>query len=136
MSALVSTGPTCPLCRDAGGDVVWRDEFVRIVLPDEPDLPALVRVILEAHHAEMTDLAPDARARTMRAVWAVEASLREVLAPDKINVASLGNQVPHVHWHVVPRWNGDTNFMPAVARTRVLSEDLHRNLDSLRSSWV
>jgi diadenosine tetraphosphate (Ap4A) HIT family hydrolase len=46
----------------------------------------------------------------MVAVFAVEAALRAVLAPHKINVASLGNMVPHVHWHVIPRFADDAHF--------------------------
>jgi diadenosine tetraphosphate (Ap4A) HIT family hydrolase len=43
-------------------------------------------------------------------VFAVEAALRRSLAPDKVNVASLGNQIPHVHWHVIPRFADDSHF--------------------------
>jgi len=46
----------------------------------------------------------------MRVVFAVEAALRECLNPDKINLASFGNVVPHVHWHVIPRWRDDRFF--------------------------
>lgn len=60
--------------------------------------------------AEMTDLQPDEAAEIMWAVFSVERALREVLNPDKINLATLGNVVPHVHWHVIPRWRDDTHF--------------------------
>ena len=40
----------------------------------------------------------------------VEAAVREIVQPDKINLASLGNVVPHLHWHVIPRWQDDVNF--------------------------
>lgn len=50
----------------------------------------------------MTDLPPGRRASLMNVVWAVEAAQRELLRPRKINLASLGNQVPHLHWHVIP----------------------------------
>ena len=46
----------------------------------------------------------------MDVVFAVETALREVAQPDKINLASLGNLVPHVHWHVIPRWAADRCF--------------------------
>jgi diadenosine tetraphosphate (Ap4A) HIT family hydrolase len=67
-------------------------------------------VILARHVREMTDLDAAGRERLMRVVFAVEAALRETLAPDKINLASLGNQVPHLHWHVIPRFRGDRHF--------------------------
>ncbi|MNC89752.1 hypothetical protein D3C83_57330 [compost metagenome] len=46
----------------------------------------------------------------MRVVFGVEAGLRELLRPDKINLASLGNAVPHLHWHVIPRFRNDPHF--------------------------
>jgi diadenosine tetraphosphate (Ap4A) HIT family hydrolase len=50
----------------------------------------------------------------MGVVFAVEAAVREVLNPDKVNLASLGNVVPHLHWHVVPRFADDRHFPDAV----------------------
>ena len=64
--------------------------------------------------SEMTDLAAPERARLMDAVFAVEAVLREVLAPDKINLASLGNVVSHLHWHVIPRYRDDPHFPKSI----------------------
>lgn len=46
----------------------------------------------------------------MDVVWAVEAAVREAMEPDKMNVASLGNMTPHVHWHVIPRFADDRHF--------------------------
>lgn len=100
----------CPLCRDDGGAVLWRDDFCRVVLAGEPGYPGLCRVILARHVREMTDLDEHDRVRLVRVVLGAEAALREVLAPDKINLASLGNQVPHLHWHVIPRFRDDWNF--------------------------
>lgn len=58
----------------------------------------------------MTDLSPADRAHIMNLVWVVEQTQRDILAPDKINLASFGNMVPHVHWHVIPRWRDDRHF--------------------------
>jgi diadenosine tetraphosphate (Ap4A) HIT family hydrolase len=58
----------------------------------------------------MTDLAPAERIRLMNAVFATEAVLRDLIQPHKVNLASLGNAVPHLHWHVVPRHNDDRHF--------------------------
>jgi len=106
--------PACPLCASDGGQLVWRDERLRVVLPDEPDYPGFTRVVWHAHVAEMTDLPAADREALMRAVWAVEAAQREALAPDKVNLASFGNMVAHLHWHVVPRWRDDRNFPESV----------------------
>jgi diadenosine tetraphosphate (Ap4A) HIT family hydrolase len=101
----------CPLCDTPGGEVLWQDDFCRVVLvTDTPDYPGFCRVILKRHVKEMTDLAPDERTRLMDMVWKTEQAVREVMHPDKINLASLGNVVPHLHWHVVPRFLHDPHF--------------------------
>jgi diadenosine tetraphosphate (Ap4A) HIT family hydrolase len=105
----MATG-SCPLCAADGGEVAWRGESLRVVLPEEPAWPGFTRVVLARHVVEMTDLDDPERTVLMAAVWRVEAVMRRVLAPDKVNVASFGNVVPHLHWHVVPRWRGDANF--------------------------
>ena len=103
----------CPLCDTDGGDVAWRSDRLRVVLPAEPLWPGFTRVVLERHVAEMTDLDAAERDALMAVLWRVERAMREVLAPDKVNVASLGNMVPHLHWHLVPRWRDDANFPAA-----------------------
>jgi diadenosine tetraphosphate (Ap4A) HIT family hydrolase len=104
----------CPLCHPVGEDVLWRDAFCRVILVDDPDYPGFCRVILNDHVKEMTDLPPRDRQRMMITVLKVEAAVREALNPDKINLASLGNMVPHLHWHVIPRFAGDRHFPDAV----------------------
>ncbi len=109
--------PHCPLCphdREDGGEPLFRDDHLRIVLVDDADHPGFLRVIWTAHVKEMTDLAVADRAHCMAAVYAAETALREVLRPDKINLASFGNMVPHVHWHVIPRFTDDAHFPNAV----------------------
>jgi diadenosine tetraphosphate (Ap4A) HIT family hydrolase len=100
----------CLLCRAADETVLWRDAFCRVIWVDDPDYPGFCRVILNAHTREMTDLPEPDRLRLMNVVWAVERAVRDTLHPDKINLASLGNVVPHLHWHVIPRWTDDVNF--------------------------
>jgi len=101
---------SCPLCQPSTNLLLWQDDFCRVVLLNDSDYPAYCRVELKAHVKEMTDLAPADRARTMKVVFAVETALREVIQPDKINLASLGNKTPHVHWHLIPRFESDKHF--------------------------
>ena len=100
----------CELCERDGGPVLWRDGFCRIVRAASGDYPGFCRVILNRHAREMTDLGPAERARLMGAVFACESALRELFDPDKINLASLGNVVPHLHWHVIARHADDPHF--------------------------
>lgn len=103
------------LCRESGGVVLLKTDAWRIVLADnEPLHPATCRVIWNAHVREMTDLAPAARAAFIAAVMHAEQAVRAVLQPFKINLASLGNVTPHLHWHVVPRWEDDAHFPNAI----------------------
>ncbi len=90
--------------------MLWRDEQCRIVRVPSDDYPGFLRVILKRHVREMTDLAPPERERLMRAVFAAESTLRALFRPDKVNLASLGNQVPHLHWHVLARHADDRHF--------------------------
>lgn len=100
----------CELCLHAGGELIYRDDNYRIVLVDDERYPGFCRVIWNAHVKEMTDLASAERAILIAAVWQVEEAVREAMQPHKINVASLGNVVPHLHWHVIPRYEDDAHF--------------------------
>ena len=105
---------SCPLCRRGGETVLWQDAHCRVIAAPQPAYPGLCRVIWHEHVCEMTDLAREQRAHLMAVVWAVEESLRQALPPAKINLASLGNQVPHLHWHVIPRFADDAHFPDAI----------------------
>lgn len=101
---------TCPLCLPCPHPILWQDDFCRVVLLKDVDYPAYCRVELLAHVKEMTDLEPKQRAKIMKTVFAVELALREIFNPAKINLASLGNKTPHIHWHVIPRFEHDKHF--------------------------
>ena len=121
----------CELCQTDGGIILLQNSLVRIVLAqNEADYPCLCRVILNQHVKEMTDLPAETRIELMEWVWRTERALRELLQPDKINLACLGNQVPHVHWHIIPRFNDDTHFPAPIWATRV-REGIRHSLDDL-----
>lgn len=100
----------CALCDEGAAAVLWRDGFCRIVRASTDGYPGFLRVILNRHVREMTDLDEASRERLMRAVWAAESALRELYRPDKVNLASFGNMVPHLHWHVIARYDDDPHF--------------------------
>ena len=100
----------CELCDQVGGTLLWQDASCRVVLVEDADYPGFCRVIWKKHVKEMTDLSADDRAHLMATVFAVEAAIRETMRPDKINLASLGNLTPHLHWHVIPRHAHDKHF--------------------------
>lgn len=100
----------CELCVNPGGAVLWQSASCRVVRVDDAHYPGFCRVIWNAHVREMTDLDVGAQAMLMRVVLTVESVVRRLFNPDKINLASFGNMVPHVHWHIIPRWQDDRHF--------------------------
>lgn len=104
----------CPLCQQPGGELLWRGTHLRVVEVNDPDYPGFTRVIWNSHISEMTSLSRHGRELLMQVVWTIEEAQREILHPDKVNLASLGNMVPHLHWHIIPRWQGDRHFPDAV----------------------
>ena len=103
----------CVLCREDGGRIVWQGRQWRLVHADEAanaPFPAFYRLIWNRHVAEWSDLSVSERQQGMEAVTLVEQLLREHLRPTKINMATLGNVVPHLHWHVIARFDWDSHF--------------------------
>jgi diadenosine tetraphosphate (Ap4A) HIT family hydrolase len=98
------------LCDSAGGELLWQDELCRVVLVEDHDYPGFCRVILNRHVREMTDLDTATREQLMRVVYAAEQALRQLMQPVKINLASFGNMVAHLHWHVIARFADDKHF--------------------------
>ena len=105
--------PGCELCDGDGGAPIFRTgkwRVVRVTGAEADAYPGFCRVVWNEHIRELTDLSPADRQTFMAAVFAVEAALRASIAPHKVNVASLGNLTPHLHWHVVPRFTDDPAF--------------------------
>jgi len=115
----------CDLCQNSGGELLWQDDRLRVVYIAEPGYSGYCRVIWKSHVAEMTDLDEADRDHCMRVVFAVETLLRDLLKPDKINLASLGNFTPHVHWHVVARFRDDPHFPQAIWGARQRNPGVH-----------
>jgi len=100
----------CELCESPGGEVLHQGTQFHVVLVDDDNYPGFCRVIWRAHVKEVTDLNELDRMLLMDVLWQVEHVIREVMQPEKINLASLGNMVPHLHWHVIPRYADDAHF--------------------------
>jgi diadenosine tetraphosphate (Ap4A) HIT family hydrolase len=105
---------TCVLCSPTGESVIWSDPRCRVLHVADTKFAGFCRVVWNAHVAEFTDLDHAERAHVMRVVAATENALRKLLAPDKINLASLGNMVPHLHWHVIPRYRDDSHYPESI----------------------
>ncbi|MBY0411636.1 MAG: HIT family protein [Burkholderiaceae bacterium] len=123
----VPGAPACPLCTESGGILIWQGPKLRVIRANEPGFPAFYRVVWGAHVAEFSDLSAADRAYCMETVVQVEQALRTHLQPTKINMAALGNMVPHLHWHVIARFAWDSHFPAPVwagaQRERALAQE-------------
>ena len=139
---------SCPLCAEDGGALVWCGERLRVIRAQEAGFPAFYRVVWNAHVAEFSDLAVADRVHCMEAVTVVEQALRQHLSPTKVNIAALGNMVPHLHWHVIARFDWDSHFPSPVwaaaqrpcpaaqeAGVRALLPALEAQLQSQLAQW-
>jgi diadenosine tetraphosphate (Ap4A) HIT family hydrolase len=100
----------CELCETPAGEVLHQGAQFRVVLIADDNYPGYCRVIWRDHVKEVTDLSELDRMLLMDVLWQVEHVVREVMQPEKINLASFGNVVPHLHWHVIPRYADDVHF--------------------------
>ncbi len=112
----------CELCGLAG-PALYRDDKLSVIAVSDANYPGFCRVIWNAHVREMSELSAEDRALLNDAVYQVEMAVREVMDPDKVNLASLGNVVPHLHWHVIPRYVDDVHFPNPVWAAAVREPD-------------
>ena len=124
--------PGCPLCDGPGGVPVFSGPKFRVIRAQEAGFPAFYRLVWADHVAEFTDLAAPERDLCMAAVAEVERLMRAHLKPDKVNLAALGNAVPHLHWHIVARFAWDSHF-PASVWAPASREVSPRELAALES---
>lgn len=105
----------CPLCTSmpcVDEQFIFANHSYRIVWANDSNYPCFIRIIWLDHLTEMTDLSSTQQHQLLSAVLLVERVLRTVLrpVPDKINLVSLGNQIPHIHWHIIPRYYVDAHW--------------------------
>ncbi|MFC4929036.1 HIT family protein [Massilia sp. GCM10023247] len=112
----------CELCALAL-PTVYADNKLSVIIVDDANYPGFCRVIWRDHVREMSDLAREDRLYLNEVVFHVEQAIRETMAPTKVNVASLGNVVPHLHWHVIPRYEDDAQFPAPVWAAAVRQTD-------------
>jgi ATP adenylyltransferase len=122
--------------------VVWRPEGAVVMLNKFPYNSGHALVAPRAHRSTLEDLPDDETAQLMRAVQVTLKVLRTTLQPEGFNVGTnigraAGAGIPdHVHLHVVPRWNGDTNFMPVLDDVKVINEALEQTAEKLRPAFA
>ena len=141
--------PGCLFCRvienpnDPDANlVVWRPTGAVVMLNKFPYNAGHVMVAPVAHKSDLADLTDDESADLMAALRRTLNVLRATLEPEGFNVGSnigrvAGAGIPdHVHLHVVPRWNGDTNFMPVLGEVKVVNEHVERTAEKLKRAFA
>lgn len=136
----------CFLCRyrenpadDDENYVLYRTEHSIVLLNRYPYNNGHLLVAPLAHKAGLADLSDAELTDGPRQLQRMTAALQNVLTPDGFNVGlnlgkAAGAGVPgHLHWHIVPRWNGDTNFMAVLADVSVIPQSLRVLFDYLKS---
>lgn len=99
---------SCPLCQPARPDLLVAElTYSTVRLNEDQFFPGYCFLVLKEHVKEPHHLSPPVRAAVMEEVFLVAKALESLFGPDKINLESLGNMVPHLHWHVVPRYRSD-----------------------------
>ena len=137
----------CLFCRLAAADpdeayVVARDEHAFVVLNAYPYTSGHMMVAPLRHEGDLETLPAEDATALMHLTQRAVAAVKLAYSPEGVNVGvnlgeAAGAGVPgHLHVHVVPRWNADTNFMTAIAETRVLPEPLPTTLAKLRAAWA
>ncbi len=138
-------GPQCPFCV-AGSDpdaplVVFRGLECFAVLNLYPYNPGHLMICPYRHVADYTDLTQTETVEVANLTQTAMTVLREVSAPHGFNLGMNQGAVAgagiaaHLHQHVVPRWGGDANFLPIIARTKALPELLGDTRDKLAAAW-
>jgi ATP adenylyltransferase len=136
----------CVLCAIAAGDdegnrVVEQAELTFTVLNLFPYSSGHVMVVPRRHVADLTDLDDAESAAIMAGAQRALRVLRDALTPDGFNLglnaghAAGAGIADHFHLHVVPRWEGDTNFMPVLADVKVLPEHMEETAAKLRAAY-
>jgi ATP adenylyltransferase len=138
-----SSGGSCFICKalaendDRSNRVVLRTSLAAVILNAFPYNNGHLLVVPHTHVARLDQLTADQSAELQRTLVEMIGKLEKLMSPDGFNVgvnlgAAAGAGVPgHLHWHVVPRWNGDTNFMPVLGGAKVISQSLDALYDLL-----
>ena len=104
----------CALCSSQKYPIIWANDVLRVVLINDQNYRGYCRVDLINHVKEMVDLDEETRNEFMGVIFQMEKYIKEYLQPDKINLASLGNKTPHLHWHIIPRYFSDNHFPDSI----------------------
>ena len=123
---------------DAAAHIIHRSRLSYLILNRYPYNPGHLMAVPFRDVADLTDLTTAERADLMDEIILGKDVLRAAIKPDAFNIGfnlgtAAGGSITHLHAHIVPRWTGDTNFMPVIGQTRVLPQSLEAMYQKLRA---
>jgi len=104
----------CPLCYPKEERVLKSNDLFRVVLVEDSEIPAYIRIILNEHYKEITDIYFNDFQKLYSEIYKIEKIMRDIIKPDKVNIVSFGNYVPHLHFHIIPRFKEDAWFPDSI----------------------
>lgn len=124
---------------DKAALIVHRTRLSYLVLNRFPYNPGHLLAVPFREIVDLTDLTSDESTDLMREIVFARKLLTAAMKPDGVNVgfnlgAAAGGSIAHLHGHIVPRWNGDNNFMPVIGQTRVLPQSLEGTWERLTAA--
>lgn len=121
--------------------IVWRGEHCFLIMNRYPYNSGHLLIVPYKRTGRFEDITPEEFAEIMATAQRAKKALDKVMRPQGYNFgANIGRAAGagvdnHIHFHIVPRWNGDTNFMPVFASAKVISEDMRATLKKLRKAF-
>jgi ATP adenylyltransferase len=143
---LVGNEVSCPFCEipsksDEEGLIVYRGSTAYVVMNLYPYNPGHLLICAFRHVADLTDLTPEERIEISELTAHAMVTMRKVSSPEGFNLGmnqgavSGAGVADHIHQHVVPRWSGDSNFMPIIGKTKVMPQLLAITRDEISAAW-
>ena len=121
----------CELCLTATLPILWQNNRFRVILVNNQNIKGYLRLELIEHVKEIHHLTPAIQSEMYKIMNIIENIVTDVYSPDKINLASLGNKIPHIHWHIIPRFTNDNFFPQSIWSEPVRQNKFENSIDEI-----
>ena len=121
----------CELCVTSTLPILWQNNHFRVILVNDQNIRGYLRLELIEHVKEIHHLTPAIQSEMYKIMNIIENIVTDVYNPDKINLASLGNKTPHIHWHIIPRFTNDNFFPQSIWSEPVRQNKCENSIDEI-----
>ena len=121
----------CELCVTSTLPLLWQNNHFRVILVNNQNIRGYLRLELIEHVKEIHHLTPAIQSEMYKIMNIIENIVNDVYSPDKINLASLGNKTPHIHWHIIPRFTNDNFFPQSIWSEPVRQNKFENSIDEI-----